>query len=155
MRCYKKKTRPQFWFFRLATESAWAQHGWVHTDSVPGLKNQNCGRVFFFWHRILLLKKIEKLLDFDSQYLRFKNSPEQKLPHFRKPQDVSFPMVVPWIWFSIWKFWVIRVLVSLVFQVFSTAELTSPCKNSEFGRLSLFIDFFALFHIVWHRYASK
>ncbi len=38
-------------------------------------------------------------------------------------------MVVPWIWYSIWKFWVIYVLVSLVFHVFSTAELISPCKT--------------------------
>ena len=38
-------------------------------------------------------------------------------------------MVPPWIWYSIWKFWVIYVLVSLVFHVFSTAELISPCKT--------------------------
>ena len=28
-------------------ESAWAQHGWFHADSVPELKNQNCDHVFF------------------------------------------------------------------------------------------------------------
>ena len=66
-RCCKKKTRPQFWFFGLATESAWAPHGGTHTDSVASPKNQNCGRVFFLQHRILLLKKIEKWLNFDSQ----------------------------------------------------------------------------------------
>ena len=60
-----------------------------------------------------------------------------------------------WIWYSIWKFWVIYVLVSLVFHVFSTEELTSHCKNSDFGRLSFFIDFFVGFHIVWHRYTSE
>ena len=43
---------------------------------------------------------------------------------------------------SIWKFWVNRVLVSLVFHVFSTEELTSHWKNSEFGRLGFFVDFF-------------
>ena len=58
-RCSKKKTRPQFWFFRLATESAWAPHGWVHTDSVPGLKNQNCVRVFFFDTAFCFLKKLK------------------------------------------------------------------------------------------------
>ena len=34
-------------------------------------------------------------------------------------------------------------IVFIVFHVFSTAELTSPCKKSEFGRLSSFIKFFA------------
>ena len=29
-------------------ESAWAQYGWFHADSVTELKTQNCGRVFFF-----------------------------------------------------------------------------------------------------------
>ena len=48
MRCSKKKTRPQFWFFRLATESAWTPTCGCHADSVATLKNQNCGRVFFF-----------------------------------------------------------------------------------------------------------
>ena len=63
-------------------------------------------------------------------------------------------MVVPWIWFSIWIFWVIHVLVFLVFQVFSNAELTSPCENSEFDRLSFFIDFlydFTLYVIDMHQ----
>ena len=38
------------------------------------------------------------------------------------------------------------------FPCFSTMELTSPCKNSEFGHLSFFIKFFTWFHIVGHRY---
>ena len=46
-RRHKKKSRPQFWFFEPATESAWTQPCWVHADSVPDLKNQNCGRDFF------------------------------------------------------------------------------------------------------------
>ena len=39
------------------------------------------------------------------------------------------------------------------FPCFSTMELTSPCKNSEFGHLSIFIDFlhyFTLFGIDMH-----
>ena len=42
---------------------------------------------------------------------------------------LSFHLVVPWMGYSISKFWENRVLVSLVFHVFSTVELTSPCKN--------------------------
>ena len=83
------------------------------------------------------VKKIES--NFDSPKLHFKNTHTQELPHFRNPQDVS-----------IWKFGVINVLFSQVFHVFSTVELISPCKNSEFGRLSFFIDFlhyFTLFGI--------
>ena len=61
-------------------------------------------------------------------------------------------MVVPWIWYSIWKFWVIYVLVSLVFHVFSTAELISPCKTVNLAVWAFSSIFFAWFHIVWHRY---
>ena len=77
----------------------------------------------------------------------------QKVPHFRKPLDVSFPMVVPWIWFSIWIFWVIHVLVFLVFQVFSTAELISLAKtvNLAVWAFSLiFLHDFTLFGIDMH-----
>ena len=48
----KKKTRPQFWVLSSVTESAWAQYGWFHADSVAELKTQNCGRVFFFWRLV-------------------------------------------------------------------------------------------------------
>ena len=64
-------------------------------------------------------------------------------------------MVPPWMGYSMWKFWVIRVLVCrvfLIFLVFSTTELISQWENSEFCRLSVFIDFFAWICIVWHRY---
>ena len=53
MRCHKKKTRPQFSILRSVTESAWAQYGWFHADSVTELKIENCGRVFFLWHRVI------------------------------------------------------------------------------------------------------
>ena len=43
----------------------------------------------------------------------------------------------------------------VVFCVFSTELLPSPCKNTESGSLSSSIDFFVWFHIVCHRYASK
>ena len=46
-RCCKKKTRPQFWFFGLATESAWAPHGYWQLIRLAAPKTQNCGRVFF------------------------------------------------------------------------------------------------------------
>ena len=67
-RCHKKKTRPQFWFFGLATESAWAPHGGTHTDSVASPKNQNCGRVFFLQHLLILLTdpKFQSLLTLSS-----------------------------------------------------------------------------------------
>ena len=58
----------------------------------------------------------------------------------------------------LFKIWVICVLVSLVlvfFGVFSTELLTSHCKNTKSESLDSSIDFFALFHIVCHRYASK
>ena len=66
-------------------------------------------------------------------------------------------MVPPWIGYSIWKFWVIRVLVSLVFHVFSTTELILHCKNSEFCRLSfsiIFLHDFILFGIDMHQNRS-
>ena len=59
-------------------------------------------------------------------------------------------MVVPWIWYSIWKFWVIYVLVSLVFHVFSTAELISPCKTvnlAVWAFSSIFLHDFTLYGI--------
>ena len=43
-----------------------------------------------------------------------------------KPQDVSFQMVPPYIGHTFSKFWVICVLVSLVFHVFSKELLTWP-----------------------------
>ena len=47
-------------------------------------------------------------------------------------------MVPPWIGYSIWKFWVIRVLVSLVIHVFGTAELISFHVGS--GSFSAYIS---------------
>ena len=52
-RRHQKKTRPQFSILRSVTESAWAQYGWFHADSVTEPKIENCGRVFFFWHRVI------------------------------------------------------------------------------------------------------
>ena len=71
---------------------------------------------------------------------------------------MPYNMVPPWVGHSTWKIWETGVLVFLdfvVFSVFSTDLLPSPCKNTESGSLSSSIDFFALFHIVCHRYASK
>ena len=64
-------------------------------------------------------------------------------------------MVPPYIGHTLSKVWVICVLVSQVFVffgVFSTELLTLPCKITEVGRLSLFIEFFVGFHIVCDRY---
>ena len=61
----------------------------------------------------------------------------------------------PYIGHTLSKVWVICVLVSQVFVffgVFSTELLTLPCKITEVGRLSLFIEFFVGFHIVCDRY---
>ena len=66
-------------------------------------------------------------------------------------------MVVPWISYSIWKFWVIHVLVFLVFQVFSTAELISLAKtvNLAVWAFSLiFLHYFTLFGIDMHQNRS-
>ena len=46
-RRHKKKPRPQFRFLGPEIESAWAQHGWFHADSMAALKTHYCGRVFF------------------------------------------------------------------------------------------------------------
>ena len=59
-------------------------------------------------------------------------------------------MVVPWMAYSIWKNWVIHVLVFLVFHVFSTAELISPCKTvnlAVWAFSSIFLHDFTLFGI--------
>ena len=66
-RCQKKKSRPQFWVFGHAIESALGKPTFFGPDSTPALKTQNCGRVFFLWHRFWMSKKIEILLNFDSQ----------------------------------------------------------------------------------------
>ena len=68
MRCCKKKTRPQFWFFGLATESVWVPPCGAHADSVASPKNQNCGRVFFLQHLLILLTdpKFQSLLTLSS-----------------------------------------------------------------------------------------
>ena len=63
-------------------------------------------------------------------------------------------MVVPWIWYSIWKFWVIRVLVFLVFQVFSAVELISLAKTvnlAVWAFPSNFLYDFTLFVIDMHQ----
>ena len=52
MRCYKKKTRPQFSKFWLHIESAWNYMGFFHADSIWSINFENCGRVFFFQHLI-------------------------------------------------------------------------------------------------------
>ena len=75
---------------------------------------------------------------------------DPKVPHFRKPQDVSVHMVVPWIGYIIWKNWVIHVLVFLVFHVFSTAELISIAKTvnlAVWAFSSNFLHDFTLFAI--------
>ena len=59
-------------------------------------------------------------------------------------------MVVPWIGYIIWKNWVIHVLVFLVFHVFSTVELISPCKTvnlAVWAFSSFFLHDFTLFGI--------
>ena len=99
---------------------------------------------FFFW-------KFDLTLTANNSPL--KTATLKKYHIFRKPQDVSFPMVPPWIWYSIWKFWVIHVLVCLVFQVFSTAELISLAKtvNLAVWAFSLiFLHDFTLFGIDMH-----
>ena len=63
-------------------------------------------------------------------------------------------MVPPWIWYSIWKFWVIYVLVSLVFHVFSTAELISLAKTVNLAVWPFSLNFlheFTLYVIDMHQ----
>ena len=54
-RCQKKKTRPQFWVLGAAIESAWAQHGWFHADSMAAVKTHYCGRLIFFYTALFLV----------------------------------------------------------------------------------------------------
>ena len=67
MRCPKKKTRPQFWKLRLEIESALKQPCWSHADSISEPKTQNCGRVFFFGHRLSREFFLQISPNFDSQ----------------------------------------------------------------------------------------
>ena len=63
-------------------------------------------------------------------------------------------MVPPWIGYSIWKFWVIHVLVSLVFKVFSGAELISLAKTVKLAVWAFSSNFlydFTLFVIDMHQ----
>ena len=63
-------------------------------------------------------------------------------------------MVPPWIGYSIWKFWVIHVLVCLVFQVFSGAELISLAKTVKLAVWAFSSNFlydFTLFVIDMHQ----
>ena len=59
-----------------------------------------------------------------------------------------FHMVPPWIGYSIWKIWVIHILVSAENSVFfSKNQLmwpTSHCKNTKVGRLSQIFRTFVL-----------
>ena len=63
----KKKTRPQFWKLRLEIESALKQPCWSHADSISEPKTQNCGRVFFFGHRLSREFFLQISPNFDSQ----------------------------------------------------------------------------------------
>ena len=68
-RCQKKKTRPQFWVFRGGVESGPKKVGLPSADSMACPKNQNCGRVFFFWHRLFFVTNTLLLpcADFEQQ----------------------------------------------------------------------------------------
>ena len=68
-RCHKKKTRPQFWVFRVDVESGRKKVGFPSADSVATLKTQNCGRDFFLWHRLFLVTNTLLLpfADFEQQ----------------------------------------------------------------------------------------
>ena len=59
----------------------------------------------FFWTPLIFGDgaKISKSVDFEQQKLPLERSHAQKVPHFWNPQDVSFHMVVPWIWVPIPK----------------------------------------------------
>ena len=65
-RC-KKKTWPQFRFLGPEIESAWDQHGCFNADSILSRNFQNCGRVFFFGHLIIIgtLSLFQPCVDFE------------------------------------------------------------------------------------------
>ena len=93
------------------------------------------------------------LLTLNSNNSPLKSATTKKYHKVKKRQDVSFQMVPSWKGYSIWKFWVIHVLVCLVFQVFSTAELISLAKtvNLAVWAFSLiFLHDFTLFGIDMH-----
>ena len=95
IRGVKKKELPQFWVFGYETNSRRSRPYELPWLFVSSPKNQNCGSSFFFWHLLRPIFLFEILLDFDSQLLPFKKSYTPKVPHFWKPQDVSFLMVPP------------------------------------------------------------
>ena len=89
----------------------------------------------FFWTPLIFGDggKISKSVDFEEQKLPLERSHAQKVPHFRNPQDVSFHMVVPWIWVPIPKTQVnCQKAKKRVFCHF----LLSLCKKISNGRQS-------------------
>ena len=102
-RCCKKKTRSQFWFFGPETNSQGNSYGGLHLLFVSDPKTQNCGSSFFLTPLIFGDgPEISKSVDFEQ--LPLKSSHDPKVPHFRKPRDLSFLMVLSWKNFPIKKY---------------------------------------------------
>ena len=100
-RCHKKKTRPQYWVLGSDTESAWAQHGWFHADSMAALKTHYCGRVFFLWRLLFLLTepKFHSLLTLSSNNSRSKADTPNKFHIFGIVRTFSFTWFYPGYFF--------------------------------------------------------
>ena len=133
-RCHKKKTRQQFSIFRSVTESAWAQYGWFHADSVTELKIENCGRVFFFWRLVISMtdqffRTHPSLTAYSS---RSKPHTPNKLHIFGKLWTWAFAWSYPGFFFFEQISRNERFMKKLVFLHFFVA---APKKNSS-GRWS-------------------
>ena len=100
-RRHKKKTRPQYWVLRAAIESAGAQHGWFHADSMAALKTHYCGRVFFLQRLLFLLTepKFHSLLTLSSNNSRSKADTPNKFHIFGIVRTFSFTWFYPGYFF--------------------------------------------------------
>ena len=75
LRCQKKKTRLQFSISSLHMNRTWVSHGTFQVLFISEVKTQNCSRVFFFWHRIILMtnSKFQTPLTLNSHKSGLKN----------------------------------------------------------------------------------
>ena len=83
------------------TESAGAQHGWLHTDSMAALKIPYCGRVFYLQRLLFLLTepKFHSLLTLSSNNSRSKADTPNKFHNFGIVRTCSFTWFYPGYFF--------------------------------------------------------
>ena len=100
---------------------------WHELISVSKRTDASFKSVSFLWRTHSLKFFVDIWRDFGGQKLWCKSSLPPCVIHILKALGMLFDMVEPWMGHRIGKFWLIRVLVSLVFLVFcvfSTELLT-------------------------------